>query len=69
MNSYRFLTANVWFWPLTDISMRSADVRFRGNSGHRANLRECPLLTLSGHKGYSIIVGWRRASFDNFVGG
>jgi hypothetical protein len=35
--------------PLTDISMRSADVRFRGNSGHRANLRECLLMTLSGY--------------------
>ena len=27
---------NVGYWPLTDIPMRSADVRFRGNSGHRS---------------------------------
>ena len=34
--------------PLMDISMRSADVRFRGNSGHWSNLAECLLMTLSG---------------------
>ena len=29
--------------------MRSADVRFRENSGHRRNFRECPLLTQLRH--------------------
>ena len=41
---------DVCSWPLTDISIRTADVRFWGNSGHRAHLRRCPL-ALSGHNG------------------
>src|SRR6516164_550929 len=32
-----------------DIAIALSDVRFREQSGHQANFRECPLLTQSGH--------------------
>src|SRR5262249_26331895 len=36
-------------WPLTDISMGSAVVLLRANSGHWSNLAKCLLMTQSGH--------------------
>src|SRR5262249_25748579 len=38
---------DVRFWHKTDILIASADVRFRGNSGHCSDTVECPLLTQS----------------------
>ena len=32
------------------MAIRAANVRFRGQSGHRADLSECPLMTQSGHQ-------------------
>jgi hypothetical protein len=33
-----------------------ADVRFRGQSGHGSRVAECPLMTQSGHSGYSAAI-------------
>src|SRR5215472_9849229 len=51
---------DVALWPLADITTVLIHVRFRGNSGHRANLRECPLLTQSGHWQF----GAKRSAFS-----
>jgi hypothetical protein len=37
------------FWHLTDIPATVTNVRFRGESGHVAELLRCPLMTQSGH--------------------
>jgi hypothetical protein len=44
-----FEAVNVRFWHKADISRLSPNVRFRGQSGHDADVPQCPLLTQSGH--------------------
>ena len=41
--------ANVCFWHKADIPITPMNVRFWGNSGHRLDAPQCPLLTQSGH--------------------
>ena len=41
--------SNVCFWH-ADIPTVFRDVRFQGNSGHRADVLQCPLLTQRGHE-------------------
>jgi len=47
-NPYLPNRTNVRFWRKADMAIALNDVRFRG--GHHAKLRECPLLTQSGHR-------------------
>jgi len=37
------------YWPIADIEFASPNVCFRGQSGHRSDIRKCPLMTQSGH--------------------
>src|SRR6516165_5964091 len=46
---------DVRFLHKADIATGSTDVRFRGQSGHHANLRECPLMTQSRHSVPTIV--------------
>ena len=39
----------VRYWPKADTTSCTAHVRFRGQSGHRPELSQCPLMTESGH--------------------
>jgi hypothetical protein len=48
-NSKNVAPQNVAVWPKADILIAWADVRFRGNSGHRADIPKCLLETQSGH--------------------
>ena len=45
---------NVCFWHKADIAEHSTDVRFWGNSGHRIDEPQCPLMTQSGHERFKI---------------
>ncbi|MGC2075093.1 MAG: hypothetical protein WA728_03475, partial [Xanthobacteraceae bacterium] len=40
---------DVCFWHKADIPIALLDVRFWGQSGHRAAALQCPLMTHSGH--------------------
>jgi hypothetical protein len=40
--------ADFCYWPIADIPICLADVRFRGQSGHRVNLRESIFRLLNG---------------------
>ena len=40
---------NVRYWPLADMPRCTANVRFRGSSGHDDCSAKCPLMTQSGH--------------------
>jgi hypothetical protein len=45
-----YYNRDVSYWPKADITVASTDVRFRGQSGHRALVSPCPLLTHSGSR-------------------
>jgi hypothetical protein len=40
----------VRFWLLAELPFCTANVRFRGQSGHRLLQCKCPLMTQSGHR-------------------
>jgi hypothetical protein len=46
--------SDVCFWHKADITTRSTNVRFWGQSGHCLNALRCLLLTQSGHEGLRI---------------
>ena len=41
---------DVRYWPIADMALCKANVRFRGQSGHSFFHCTCPLLTQSGHR-------------------
>jgi hypothetical protein len=45
----------VAFWHKADIPIRLRNVRFWGQSGHDADVLQCPLLTQSGHSILKIV--------------
>jgi hypothetical protein len=43
-------TFDVRYWHKADMAIALSDVRFRGQSGHRLDDAQCPLLTQNGHE-------------------
>ena len=55
---------NVRFWHKADMPITLRNVRFRGQSGHHADMLRCPLLTQSGHSVLRIAVTHNAALTD-----